>query len=421
MSEEKIFGSLTAEDAEGATLGAILLKPSIVGWLDLDEHHFQVPLHIHVFRAIRKLHEADTPIDEITLFNALEDCPGGPAALSSLMVRSPTADNAEYWVAILEGYRRKRVLSDVVSKATNDLRGGEGEADEIQDSMLSGLAAITASGKTGAVTMEEASDDELARMEAQWDGGESPRMPTGIVRLDAEIEGFPIGTTSALGARPGVGKSTTLWNFCRNACARGEHAIVLTNEDRPHVAARIGIAHHAGIERRRLISGNLTAEEKDLVRFAVEETRDVNSRYHTVRVHGRKMRDICREATGLIRRYGAKLVALDYIQNVPNPELGMTRNYGIEENMSVFEAPVADEDIVGIVVGQLKRIDEARRPIMSDFKDSGSIEQKCKLMMTLSDSEESANILEVDIVKNSEGVQNFMVPLAAEKGFVRLF
>lgn len=115
------------------------------------------------------------------------------------------------------------------------------------------------------------------------------------------------------------------------------------------------------------------------------------------------------------------MVALDYIQNVPNPEAGMNRTYGIEANMSVFEAMIADEDIVGIVVGQLKRFDEPRRPIMSDFKDSGSIEQKCKLMMTLSDSVESSSILEVDIVKNSEGVQNFMIPLAVEKGFGRLF
>ena len=420
MSADDIFGSLAAVDAESATLGAILIKPSIVGWLDLDEHHFQLPLHIHVFRAIRKLHESDTPIDEITLFDALEDCPGGPSALSSLMVKSPTSDNAEYWVEILEEFRRKRVLADVVATATNGLRSADG-TDEIQDQILSGLAEISAAGKTGAVTMEEATDDELARMEAQWDGGDSPRMPTGIARLDKEIEGFPIGTTSALGARPGVGKSTTLWNFARNACARGEHIIVLTNEDRPHVAARIGIAHHAGIERRRLISGNLTGEEKDRVREAVEATREVNSRYHTVRVHGRHMRDICREATGLIRRYGASMVALDYIQNVPNPEAGMNRTYGIEANMSVFEAMIADEDIVGIVVGQLKRFDEPRRPIMSDFKDSGSIEQKCKLMMTLSDSVESSSILEVDIVKNSEGVQNFMIPLAVEKGFGRLF
>lgn len=423
-SEElKVFGSLSSDEAEAATLGAILLKPSIMGWLDLGEEHFVLPLHRAVYRASLGLYEADKPIDEITLLDAMEDVEAGPAMISKLLVHSPTADNAEYWVEILEKCRQKRVIAEVVSKATNSLRGGDEGPDDIQDRMLSGLAEITASGKTGAVTMEETTDDELARMESQWAGGSSPRSPTGIERLDEAIGGLPIGTTSAIGARPGVGKSTTLWNICKNACIRGEHVIVLTNEDKPTVAARLGIAHYAGIERRRLISGNLTEEEKEDVRRAVENIRDFNSRYHTVRVHGRKMRDICREATGLIRRYGAKTVALDYIQNVPNPDLGMTRNYGIEENMSVYEALVADEDIVGIVIGQLKRIpeNEARRPLMSDFKDSGSIEQKCKLMLTLSDSEESSSVLEVDVVKNSEGRQDFMVPLACEKGFGRLY
>ena len=230
----------------------------------------------------------------------------------------------------------------------------------------------------------------------------------------------PISVMSALGARPGVGKSTILWNIGYNVAKRGDHVLVLTNEDKPAVAARLGIANITGIERIRLLTGDtLTGEEKYDIRMAIESMREANSRYHTVRIHGKKMKEICREATAMIRRHGIKYAALDYIQNVPQPEAGMSRNYGIEQNLTDLEAMVADEDIPFTIVGQIKRIDENRRPMMDDFKDSGSIEQKCKLMMILSDGEHDT--MDVDIVKNSEGQSGGTVTLDINKGFGRIW
>lgn len=412
---ETIYKNLADIAAEESVLGAAILKPSILGWLDLRDGHFTKGLHLTVFHAVRAMFESGRPVDEITLIDEVSRLPGVDLlAVSKLMVRVPTADNAEHWVQILEEHRRKRVLMDVAASVTAKLGAGD-MSGEIQDSMLSGLSAIEAGASSIGVTLEEAADDELARMEDQWGGGSSSRIETGITRLDGKIGGLPIGTPTALGARPGVGKSTTLWNICNNVCKRGEHSIILTNEDRPHVQARLAIANAAGIERRRLVQGILTPEEKDKVRAAVDSIRDANSRYHVVRVHGKKMREICREAKAIIRRHGAKLVAVDYIQNVPNPEPGMSRNYGIEENMTMFEAMIADEGVAGILVGQLKRIEDSRRPLMQDFKDSGSIEQKCKLMMILSEGA-NADVLDVDIVKNSEGVSGFTISLACNKG-----
>jgi replicative DNA helicase len=232
---------------------------------------------------------------------------------------------------------------------------------------------------------------------------------------------------TAIGARPGVGKSLTLWNFANAAVQRGEHVIIFTNEDNVDRTYKLGLAHHSGVERRKLESTGLTDAQKASIIEAIAITAEANSRFHFVKVHGKKMAEICRMAKALIRKYKPTIIALDYIQNVPNPEQGMNRNYGIEENLTMYDALIAEEEIVGIIVGQLKRMEPGAIPTMSDFKDSGSIEQKAKLMLTFSDvlSQNGgehypgeANF-RIGVAKNSEGLSDFDVDCVVDKGLGR--
>lgn len=422
---ETTFTRLSSIEAEEAVLGAILLEDSILGWLNLTDEHFSSPKYLHIFRGMRLLYEEDKPIDDVTLWNKIKGSDGTGVELtdlSKLAMATPTADNAEHWADILEEKRKLRVIARSVSETIKSLNGdGKGTSDEIQDEILSDLASLTASGKGIDITMSEAVDGEMARLENQWSGGEQlARMQMGIVKVDKYTGGMPIGVMTALGARPGIGKSTILWNIGYNVAKRGEHVLVLSNEDKPAVSARLAIANATGIERIRILKGDsLTEEEKYDIRTAIENMREANSRYHTVRIHGKKMKEVCREGTAMIRRYGIKFAALDYIQNVPQPEAGLSRNYGIEANLTDLEAMVADEDIPFALVGQIKRIEENRRPLMDDFKDSGSIEQKCKLMMILSNGENDT--MDVDVVKNSEGQSGGTVILDINKGLGRLW
>ena len=413
---------LMAPESETAVLGAVVADPTVLGWLDLSDDHFAGVIHRHVFRAMRKLYDSDKPLDDVTILDAClaENPTLSSSDVSNLVIASPTADNAEYWVDILEEHRRRRVISKIIERATEFLGGSRaGDSGEIHDGILSGLEGLSASGGSSAITLDDSCRDVMQKMELQWAGGMSTRMETGIHAVDVATGGMPIGVLSALGARPGVGKSTALWNICNHSARNGDHVLVMTNEDRPDVASRLSIANRSGIERRRLVSGILTEEEKNSIRSAVGELEETNRCYHVLRVHGKKMTDICREATGLIRRYKIRLIALDYIQNVPNPPMVMNRNYGIEENLTTLEAMVAKEDIVCIMVGQIKRIEDGRRPTMQDFKDSGSIEQKCKMMMVLTDGDVEGT-MEVDVVKNSEGYVGKTITLDVDKGTGRI-
>ena len=420
---ERAFKALTAEHAERATLSAIILKPSVLGWVDLSASHFQLPLHQHVYTAMRGLWEEDKPLDDITILDAIErELPTiSLAEVSKLLVHAPTADNIEHWVDILEEHRRKRVLHALTVNASNELLQGD-ESDAIYDKLIDGLGHIVGDRVVGE-TMEEIGYQVLDDLERAWSGEIAARLPSGIARLDAEIIGLPIGVPTVIGARPGIGKSFTLWNIANAAVQRGEHVVILTNEDKGKTTYKLGLANASGVERKDLAGEYLSEDQRRRIRDAIASTAESNRRFHIVPVHGKKMVEICRIARAFIRKYKPTIIALDYIQNVPNPEPGMNRNYGIEENLTNFDALVAEEQVVGIIAGQLKRMEPGAIPTMADLKDSGSIEQKAKLMLTLSDRPPQGGSyfpgepnFRIGVVKNSEGLSDFEVDFRVNKG-----
>jgi len=426
MSDERrAYRALAAEDAERATIGALVMNPGALGWVDLRTAHFSLPLHQHTFEAMRGLWDEDRAIDEITILDALErEIPNvSLSEISKLITTTATGDNIEHWAAILEEHRRKRVLHSVASSANTELLAGKASS-EVFDQMIESLTEISSETKAVSETMEEVGHRVEEVLRRAWEGGETSRLPSGIVDLDKEIGGFPVGVPTAIGARPGVGKSLTLWNIVHAACLRGENVVVLTNEDNADRTYKVGLAYYSGVERRRLESSSLSPLERARITQAFADTAEANSRYHTVPIHGKKMIEVCRIARAMCRRYSPTILALDYIQNVPNPEPGMTRNYGIEENLTHWDALVAEENVVGILMGQLKRLEPGAIPTMSDFKDSGSIEQKAKCMLTLSDLPtrnegyqfSTEPNFSIGVVKNSEGLSDFAVDCIVDKG-----
>lgn len=422
-NEQSIIEKLSSPEAESAILSAIMMNPSVLGWLSLDLVHFSSPLNKMIFAAVTSLYAEEKPLDEITVIDAIRTKTPNVRLgdISKILINAPTADNAEYWAEILEEFRKKRLIAEIASGTTQAILSG-GSSGEVFDELLNKLVSVTEKDRNQSETMEDVANRVMPMLEDAWNGEIAMRLPTGIHEVDIDIEGMPIGTPTAIGAKPGTGKSMFLWNICFNACRRGESVLVLTNEDVPDKSFMLGLANESGIERRRLTSKKLSVSEKGSILAARDRVAHVNELYHTIKVHGKSMLEICRTARAMIRKHKPTIVALDYIQNVPSPERGMTRNYAIEENLTVFDTMIAEEQVVGILISQLKRFDENRDPTKEDFKDSGSIEQKSKLMLALSDvgNGKGPGNFAVNVVKNSEGQSNFKIPLTCDKGTGRI-
>lgn len=396
--------------------------------MTLNRDHFSLPIHQHILEAMVKLWTLEKPLDEVTILNELEATipTASLAQVTKIILSSPTVDNIVYWAEILEEYRQRRALFALATNISNGIVGGTLQASEAHDRILEDLQGI-GGDKTGDEDLAAVGDRVIETLERNWDGSSTSRLPSGIAQVDKAIQGMPVGVPTTIGARPGVGKSMTLWNICHAACVRGEHVVVLTNEDTADRTAKLGLSNHSGVERRELDNPDLAPFYKQAVREAHEKWAPINARYHMVKVHGKSMVEICRIAKALCRKYSPTIIALDYIQNVPNPEPGMNRNQGIEENLTHFDALIAEEDVVGIIIAQLKRQEQGTTPTMESFKDSGSIEQKSKLMLTLSDLSPrdghnhypGETNFGIGVVKNSEGLSDFTIECIVDKGLGR--
>jgi len=414
-------------DAERTVIGSVIDDPSLLGWIDITEKHFTLPANIRIWRAIEALENDDKTIDGITVAEAAGL---GYAEVSEYWYPISVTGAIEAWVEILEEKRRMRVIVDVLARATREINLSADDSGDVCNQILSGLMAIESGNLQDGRWLSEAIEEEFAQLEIAASGGEGgARMATGIDLLDENLGGLPIGTPTIVGARPGVGKSTFIWNLCRHQSRQGRAAIILTNEDKDNVSARLAIANAVSIARRRIMARDLTHDQITKVREMKRQIQEEMSKIYVLSIHGKKMRQIVREATGIIRRNDATLVVLDYVQNVANPEPGMARNYGIEENMRMLEDMIAREKVAGIVVSQLKRPKEpGSRPMLSDFKDSGSIEQKGKLIIGLhiakaggqQDRDQATDSLEVCVLKNSEGTSQTIIKLDFESAFGRI-
>lgn len=422
---------LASLDAEKVIIGSVIDDPTLMGWIDLTTSHFTLPAHREMWRAIQDLYDSGKEIDGLTVADKADGV--DLAYVAAAWEDRALSGAIESWVEILDEKRKLRVLADSMAAAQRDLAQGSEESSAIHEQLLNRLISIEGA-PDDSTTLAAAVRSEMARLEAIWSGASdiTARLATGIEKFDYHLGGLPIGVPTILGARPGVGKSTFVWNVCRNQAAAGEHAIILSNEDRAAVMARLAIANRAEVARRRIMAGNqVSPYEQISIRDSIDEVIENSERIHVVRVHGKKMRQICREATALIRKTGANLVILDYVQNVPNPEPGMKRNYGIEENLTLWEDMIEREDIAGVIVSQLRRPKEVgMRPTLEDLKDSGSLEQKGKLIFALyiektkaaapDELDRTVDKLEVCILKNSEGTAKGIINLHFAGAYGRL-
>jgi len=384
-------------EAEQSVLGGLLLDSStwdaIADRLRADDFYRRD--HQLIFAAIGELAGRGEPIDVVTVAEALtaqgkDDDTGGLAYLARLAQDTPTAANIRAYGDIV----RERALLRGLIRASGEIAascyGSEGRsAGELVDSAERSIFEIAESGRRAGSGFQPLRDilgptiDRLDMLHAS--GGKLTGVSTGYSDLDRMTAGLQPGDLIVIAGRPSMGKTTLALNIAENAAltSRTPCAVFSMEMSREQLAFRM-ISSLGRVDQSRLRTGNFGDEDWARINSAIAQMRDApiyiddSGALTPTEVRARARR--------LKREHGLGLVVVDYLQLMQVAGTKENRATEISEISRGLKALAKELRVPVIALSQLNRGVEQRtdkKPVMSDLRESGAIEQDADVIMLI--------------------------------------
>jgi len=410
MSGDDIRGSLPhSVEAEQSVLGALLLDNDAIdrcGEIRADD--FFVADHRAIFAEIRRSMEAGKRCDVLTVTDAL---PGIPANyVHSLAANTPSSANIGRYAEIVRDRSLRRGLmalsSDMADAAMTDRKTA---AKAIVDTVATRLDAMADAGEDSEPV--RASDDMRAYIEVlvARQEGVAAALSTGFPDLDRMLSGgIRRGEVVLIAARPKVGKTGLALAIARNVAESANVLLLEMEMPRAQLHDR-NMAALARVSLARLLDPN-RLDQDDWNRITSALGRIERMGLFVDDKAGLRMIDVRNKARRVKRRHGLDLLVIDYLQLMEAD--GDNRNAQIESITRGIKTLAKELDIGVLLLSQLNREVEKRtdkRPLPSDLRDSGSIEQDCDVGLFLYRDEiyredsPDAGIVEVNVGLNRHG------------------
>lgn len=438
-------------NAEASVLGGVLLRRACLGLpgvAALETEDFYGPKHQAVWMAIKNLEATSQPIDPITVEAELArlgklQAVGGLAFLGELALITPSVDSVAAYAEIVGKLATRRAVIVAVGDVLDRLYA----ADE-DDQDLNGAAA-----KTFAVTSIQRVEvraestarpigkvvtarlDHLDRVFAARERGESvlTGIPTGIAALDEKLGGYQPGIVTIVAGRPAMGKSSVFLAGANAATLAGYGVHVFAFEDSEESLADRAMASLSGVAAESIRSMSLVRDDMRHIGDAINALK-ARKRWLVEANPSPYVDDIIRAARREQTDNGTRMAIVDYVQLLRGPRGRKYRVADREQELSDIGTELmlaAREDGIAYVVGsQLNRGCEQRedkRPVVSDMRGSGTLEERAKCVVMiyrgcvygpsvegvderhdergsyLPDGEEWARMMELLVEKNSNG------------------
>ncbi len=418
-------------EAEQAVLGALLIDPDAVFKVNtfLRADDFYVERHRWLYDSIITLYDRGEAVDLVTLCDELERREqlaelGGAAYITLLINATPTALNVEYYGRIVERTSTLRRLigaaGEIAALAYEDTEN----VDEVVDRAEQIMFGVSQQRITRDIMpIRDVVDEYYKRIDYLYQHkGETIGVPTGFRNIAKLLGGLQNSDLIIVAARPGMGKTSLLLSFALNAARKyNQRVAVFSLEMSAEQLVQRLISAETGIDSQRLRIGNLREEEwptfiqatgalSDTMIF-IDDTPSISAMQ--VRTKARR----------LYAEYGLALNVIDYQQMMQGDRRTENRVQEISFLSRSLKGLARELNIPVVVASQLSRAVEQRndkRPMLSDLRDSGSIEQDADIVVFIyrddyyTPETDQANIAEVIVSKHRNGPTG-MVPLFFRK------
>jgi len=408
------------KEAEQSVLGAVFLSKDALNTAIeiLRPEDFYKTAHQRIFQTMVDLYEKGEPVDLVTVTAELQDHKlldeiGGVTYLTEIASSVPTAANIEYYAKIVEEKSLLRRLIHTATKIANDGYSREDDVTAIIADAEKYILEISQNRNTGGfIPIRDALMETYERIEfLSQRRGDITGISTGYTDLDKMTAGLQRSDLIILAARPSVGKTAFALNLAQNVAAReGETVAIFSLEMGATQLVQRMICAEGNLDASRMRSGTL--EEDDWQKLTMAIGTLAKAPIYIDDTPGITVMDIRAKCRRLQAEKGLGLILIDYLQLIHGRGRGDNRQQEVSEISRTLKGIARELNVPVIALSQLSRGVEQRqdkRPLMSDIRESGSIEQDADIVAFLYrddyyDKEtENKNVIEVIIAKQRNG------------------
>ncbi len=406
-------------EAEQSVIGSMIIdKNAIIKATEkLKEEDFYRDGHKVIFKAIYEMLKNDNPVDLVTLLEYLKsneqlEKAGGVTYITELSSSIATTANLGAYIKIVEEKAILRKLIKASTKIIEDSYNRQGEVENVLDGAEKKIFDIAEKRNTSDFEpLNQVLERGFLEIERLFNNkGDITGVSSGIKDLDAKTSGFQKGDMVLIAARPSMGKTTFALNIAEHAALReGKSVVIFSLEMSKEQLAYKLLCSEANVDLLKLRTGTLDDKDWESIARATGPLSKAKIYIDdTAGVSVMEMRSKCRK---LKMEYGIDMILIDYLQLMSGSNTE-SRQQEVSEISRSIKALAKEMECPVIALSQLSRAPEQRtdhRPMLSDLRESGSIEQDADVVMFLYRDEyynketEEKNIAECILAKQRNG------------------
>lgn len=385
-------------DIERSILGSIFIDPAIISHVseNIDGDDFYDKNHKLIYQAmlntIRGVNVTINPvviIDNLKSKNKLDEI-GGEGYIYDLFENAVTSADIDFYLDRLKYYSKKRSMYTISQKIHTDIIENKKDIEEILEETQVSISSIYNSNEKDGIMLIA---DLITQKKKNIENNHSYMdrfLPTGYYQYDDISHGLKPGALIILAARPAVGKTALALNMALNVAKKNKRVLFFSLEMGHEELLNRLIASEGQLELEKVINGSYVKNSEDLNKYNMALNELENLYFHIDARATLTLENIKNTARNLKRESGLDFVVIDYLTLITSNSKNSSREQVVAEISRGLKVLAKELDIPILTLAQLSRNVEKReekRPMLSDLRESGSIEQDADQVMFLFNAE----------------------------------